>query len=88
MWVRLSKVLCVAVLGLVLFDTVADAGCCDDTKSAATACHGCLCAAHVVPQGVVQAEPVPVRADFIAYELTMPALPAPKSLLRPPCLAA
>ncbi len=88
MWARISKVICVALFGMMLLDGIADAAGCDDTKGAATVCHACACAAHVVPRGVVQVALVPVRATFVALELPEHVSPAPKSLLRPPCLAA
>lgn len=88
MWARISKVICAALLGLMLFDGVADAVGCDDFQTSTVVCHSCACAAHVVPQGVVQIELVPIRAGFIAYESAMHASPLPKSLFRPPCLAA
>ncbi len=82
--------MCVAALGLLLFDALADASCCEDSKTTSTAavCHSCSCAPHLVSQGVVQVKLVSVCADFAAYEFVPPAMPLPQSPLRPPCLAA
>lgn len=88
MWLRVSKVIYVALLGLMLFDGAAGATGCDGSKCAVAVCHACCCAPHVVPQGVIQIVLIPVSAEFIAHELVPHVSPPPKSLLRPPCLAA
>lgn len=85
---RVLRFLCVVALGLSLFDSVADAAGCDDSKATATACHACSCGPHLVSPGVVQVAVAPVPVSYVDYESVPYALLLPESIFRPPCLAA
>lgn len=85
---RVLRFIFAVALGLVLFDSVADAAGCDDAKATATACHACSCGPHLVSPAVVEivAAPVPVR--YVSYKPVPYAFLLPTSIFHPPCLAA
>lgn len=84
----LVRFLCVMALGLALFDAVADAGCCDDAKSATVACHACCCGPRVAPQGSVKIAAAPIPSAYASYEMPAYFFLPPQSIFHPPCLAA
>lgn len=85
---RVLKFLCAVALGLMVFDNIADAAGCPDTKTAATICHACSCGPHLVSPGIVQIAVVPVPVPYTSYKPTSYALFLSVSIFHPPCLAA
>lgn len=86
---RLLQVLCLAVLGLMVFDGIADAaGCQDSGQTSAIECHTCACSAHMVPQRLVQIVPVTQPVAYVDYEPTTYAVLVVDAFFQPPRLAA
>ena len=85
---RILKLICAVALGLALFDSVADAAVCDDSKAAATACHACTCGPHLVSQGVTAIVAASAPVIHVSYKPVPYAFLLPKSIFHPPCLAA
>ena len=86
---RLLRVLCLAVLGLMVFDNIADAaGCPDSGRANAVECHACACSAHIAPQRLVQIVPAPQPVAYVPYEPTTYAVLVVDSFFQPPRLAA
>ncbi|UPT75480.1 MAG: hypothetical protein M0D55_07305 [Elusimicrobiota bacterium] len=75
-------------LGLTLFDSVADAAGCDDSKAAAAACHACACGPHLVSPGIIVIVAAPAPVQHAVYAPPSYAFLLPSSIFRPPCLVA
>lgn len=83
------RLLCLALLGLMLFDGIADAAGCEDSgQASAVECHTCACSAHIAPQQPVQVAPAPRPEAYVPYEPTTYAFLLADALFRPPCLPA
>lgn len=85
---RVVKFVFALALGLMLFDSVADAAGCDDVKATATVCHACSCGPHLVSPGVVQIVVAPVPVLYVSYKPVYYSFLLPTSIFHPPCLAA
>jgi hypothetical protein len=85
---RVLRFIFAVALGLVLFDSVADAAGCDDAKATAAVCHACLCGPHLVSPGVVEIAVAPAPVPYASYKLVSYAFLLPASIFHPPCLAA
>lgn len=85
---RILQFICVAVLGLVLFDSTIDAAGCNDSKATATPCHSCMCGPHLVSAGVIEVAVVPVAVPHVSYKPAPYAFLLRASIFHPPCLAA
>ena len=75
-------------LGLTLCDSIADAGCCDDSKASSVACHASCCGPRVAPQGPVKNAAAPAPRAYASYEVAPYAFLLSKSIFHPPCLGA
>jgi hypothetical protein len=82
---RVLRFLCMVALGLALFDSVADTAICD---SPTAACHACSCGPHLVSPAAVETPVVAAPESYVSYKPPMYAFLLPKSIFRPPCLAA
>lgn len=82
------RFLCALAVGLALFDSAADAVCCDEAGAAATACHACFCGPRLVSPGGVATAPAPAAAQYASYKPTSYSFLLLKSFFRPPRLAA
>lgn len=85
---RAFKILLAVAFGLTLFDSVADAAGCDDSKALATACHACSCGPHLVSPGVIEVVVTPAPVPYDSYKPVPYAFLLPTSIFHPPCLAA
>lgn len=87
---RIFRLLCLAALGLAIFDNFADASGCDDSgKNVAAICHTCSCGPHLTSQKVVEVVPVtPPTVSYQTYQAPTYDLLMPDSIFHPPCLAA
>lgn len=86
---RLVRALCVAMLGVVLFDGIADlTGCPDAAQAEATACHSCACGPHISPQAPTQVVRVDHPTTYVPYKPSDYAFVPTESFFRPPKLAA
>lgn len=82
------RLLCVAALGLALFNGVAGDGCCGDAKAVAADCGACCCAPRAAPETSVKLAAAPAASAYASYEAPAYAFLPPPPILRPPCLAA
>lgn len=80
--------MCAVALGLALFDNIADAAGCEDSKATATACHACSCGPHLVSQGVIENAVAPTPVPYASYKPVPYAFLLATSIFHPPCLAA
>jgi hypothetical protein len=86
---RLARILCLALLGLVLFDGAADlAGCHNENQATATACHACACGPHIAPQTSSTIVDMPRPATYVPYKADKYAFLLVESFFQPPKLAA
>lgn len=86
---HLVRALCVAMVGLVLFDGLADlTGCPDAVQATTTACHSCACGPHIPPQAPAQVVHVDHPATYIPYKPSIYAFVHSESFFQPPKLAA
>lgn len=85
---RVLKFLFAVTLGLTLFDSVADAAGCDDSKAAATVCHACSCGPHLVSPGVIEVVATPAPVPYDSYKPVPYVFLLPASIFHPPRLAA
>ena len=75
-------------LGLTLFDSVADAAGCDDSKATAAVCHACSCGPHHVSPGIIEIVVAPAPVQHASYTPPSYAFLLPTSIFHPPCLVA
>lgn len=85
---RVLRFVCAVALGLALFDNLADAAGCPDSKAPSAVCHACSCGPHLVTPGVVEIVPAPAPVSYTAYEPLPYVLLLPESIFHPPRLAA
>lgn len=85
---RLVRILCVAVLGLMLFDGLADAACQDSAAACATVCHSCACGPHIAPSRPSAVVAAPKPASHASYKPVLYVLLRSESFFRPPRLLA
>jgi hypothetical protein len=86
---RILRLLCLAALGLALFDNFADASGCDDSKGVAVACHTCSCGPHLTSQKAAEVVVVaPPTVSYQTYQAPTYDLLMSDSIFHPPCLAA
>ena len=85
---KVLRFLCAVALGLMLFDNIADAAGCEDSKTSSTACHACSCGPHLVSQNVAEIAVAPAPVLYVSYKPVPYAFLLPKSIFHPPCLAA
>lgn len=79
------EVLCMLVLGLALFDSVADTVAC---AAPGTACHACSCGPHLVSPPIVEVAKVSPRPVHVSYKPSSYAFLISAAIFHPPCLAA
>lgn len=82
------RFLCALAVGIALFDSAAEAVCCDEAAAAATACHACFCGPRLVSSGDAAIAPAPAAAPYAAFKPSSYSFLPLKSFFRPPCLAA
>lgn len=86
---RILRVMCMALLGLVLFDGMADLTAChDDAPASASECHACACGPHILPKDHAAAQAAPQPPTSVSYEPSTYAFLHAESFFRPPKLAA
>lgn len=86
---KILRFLCVAALGLVLFDAVADSSACKDSAaSTASVCHVCSCGPHLGSQESPKISANLNPSAFVPHEASVYAFLLPQFIFHPPRLLA